>query len=286
MLRAASPLLAIAVVALLSLAGMPAAAQDATAWDTGLHSAARLIAGSIIKTADATFLRAGIEIQLDPGWHTYWRYPGDSGVPPTLDFAGSQNVELVNVLWPAPDRFPDGTGGHFIGYKGNIIFPVRVAPKDAAKGSSIYLKLAYAVCEKLCVPADASLKLDLTGSSAKETAIEKAELRVPKRVPLGVGNGLVIRSVHREGGGGHERVVVVIAAPEGAPVDLFVEGPTPEWSLPLPVLTGSESGTRQFTFDLDGLPPGAHADGATLMLTAVSPNEAIEVVARTDQLAR
>jgi hypothetical protein len=80
--------------------------------------------------------------------------------------------------------------------------------------------------------------------------------------------------------------VVEIAAPDGAPVDLFVEGPTPEWSLPLPELTGTESGVQRFTFDLDGLPPGAHADGATVTFTAVSPNDAIEVVTRIDQLSR
>ena len=278
MLRAAPPLSAFAALALVSLAGMPAAAQDATAWDAGLHAATRLIAGSIIKTDNATFLRAGVEIQLDPGWHTYWHYPGDTGVPPTFDFAGSQNVESVNVLWPAPDRFPDGAGGHFIGYKGNIVFPVRVVAKDAANSSSIHLKLAYAVCERLCVPADADLNLDLTGSSAKETAIEKAELRVPKRVPLDVGSDLAIRSVHREVRDGHELIAVQVGAPEGVPVDLFVEGPTPEWSLPLPELTGTEPGTRRFTFDLDGLPPGAHADGVLLTFTAVSPEQAIEVV--------
>lgn len=282
MRRATSPLLATAAVLLVSPAGMPAAAQSTTAWDSGLHAAARLIAGSVINTDNGTFLRAGVEIQLDPGWHTYWRYPGDSGVPPTFDFADSQNVESVNVLWPAPARFPDGAGGHFIGYKGNIIFPVRVVPNNAVNGSSIHLRLAYAVCEKLCVPADANLRIDLTGSSAKETAIEKAELRVPKRVPLGIGNGLAIRSVHREGGGGHERVVIEVAAPEGAPVDLFVEAPTPEWSLPLPEQTGTKSGARRFTFDLDGLPPGALADGVTLTFTAVSPNDAIEVVTHID----
>jgi DsbC/DsbD-like thiol-disulfide interchange protein len=282
MFCAAPPLSAIAAFALVCLLGTQASAQDASAWNTGLNSAARLIAGSLIKTADATFLRAGVEIRLDPGWHTYWRDPGDSGVPPTFDFTGSENIKSVNVLWPAPDRFPDGAGGHFIGYKGHIILPLRIVPKDAATGSSIHLKLAFAVCEKLCVPVDANLKLTLIGSGAEETAIERAELRVPKRVPLGVGNGLAIRSVHREAGDGHGRVVVEIAAPEGAPVDLFVEGPTPEWSLPLPELTGSEPGTRRFTFGLDGLPPGAHADGATLTFTAVSPNEAIEVVTHID----
>lgn len=283
MLRAASPLLAIAAVALVCLPGMPAAAQDATAWATEPHGAARLVAGSMVKTDDGTFLRAGLEIRLDPGWHTYWRDPGDSGVPPTFDFTGSENVKAVTVLWPAPERIPDGAGGHSIGYKHDLIFPLHVVPKDAANGPTIHLKLGYAICEKMCVPADANLKLTFTRSGLEETAIERAELRVPKRVTLGVGNGLAIRSVHREGCNGHERVVVEVAAPEGAPVDLFVEGPTPEWSLPLPALmSGKELSVQRFTFDLDGLPPGAHANGASVTFTAVSPNDAIEVVTPID----
>ena len=63
---------------------MPAVwAQDASAWDADVHAAARLIAGSMIKTAGAAYLRAGVEIRLDRGWKTYWRDPGDSGVPPS-----------------------------------------------------------------------------------------------------------------------------------------------------------------------------------------------------------
>ena len=283
MLRAALPPLAIAAFALVCLPGMPTAAQDASAWDTGLHAAARLIAGSIIKADDATFLRAGVEIRLDTGWHTYWRDPGDSGVPPTFDFAGSENVKSVTVLWPAPERFPDGAGGHSIGYTRSVIFPLRLVPMDAARGSLLNLKLAYAVCEKLCVPADANLKLTLPAEiGAHERALITAESRVPKRVPLGTGNGLAIRSVHREVSDGRDHIVVDVAAPDGVPVELFAEGPTPDWSLPLPELTGSESGTRRFAFDLIGFPPGAHADGATLTFTVVSPGDAIEVVTRIE----
>ena len=279
MLRTALPPLAIAALALVGISATLAAAQDASAWDKGLHAAARLIAGSIIKTDAATILRAGIEIRLDPGWHTYWRDPGDSGVPPTFDFAGSDNVKSVTVLWPAPERFPDEAGGHSIGYKGHVILPLRIVPKDGATGSSINLKLAYAVCEKLCVPTDANLKFALPGmSSANERVLVAAEARVPRSVLLGTGNWLAIRSAHREGGDGHDRVVVDVAAPDGVPVDLFAEGPTPDWSLPLPKLIGGGSGTRRFAFDLEGLPPGAHPDGATLTFTAVSPDDAIEVV--------
>jgi hypothetical protein len=77
-------------------------------------------------------------------------------------------------------------------------------------------------------------------------------------------------------------VVVEVAAPDGAPVDLFVEGPTPDWSLPIPEPSGTGPGTRRFTFDLDGLPAGAGAKGAELTFTAISGDEAIEVAARLD----
>src|SRR5262245_57507317 len=77
-----------------------AAAGDASRWDGDARSAIRLIAGSA-RPGDAAPLRAGIEIRLQPGWHTYWRYPGDAGVPPRFDFSGSQNVKTVDVRWPA-----------------------------------------------------------------------------------------------------------------------------------------------------------------------------------------
>jgi len=268
---------------LAALAGTAAArAQDASAWDKQPHAQARLIAGSTIKSADAAYLRAGVEIRLEPGWKTYWREPGDSGVPPTFDFSGSENVKAVTVLWPAPERFPDGAGGNSIGYVGRVVLPLRVVQQDAAKHSSLHLKLGYAICANLCVPAEATLELTLSGDGAEETALEKDELRVPRRVAPGAGKGLAVISAHREPGGEHDRVIVEVAAPKDAPVDLFVEGPTPDWSLPLPEPSGTDGELRRFSFVLDGLPPGAHGEGATLTFTAVSGDDAIEVPIHLD----
>jgi DsbC/DsbD-like thiol-disulfide interchange protein len=259
-----------------------ARAQDASAWAKETHAEARLIAGSMIKTSDASFLRAAVEIRLDPGWKTYWRQPGDSGVPPTFDFGGSENVNSVQILWPAPEQFPDGAGGNSIGYVGRVVLPLRIAPKDATKPSLMHLKLAYAICGNLCVPAEANLELGLTGDGAEEVAIEKADLRVPRQMALGAGQNLSIQSVHREPGGEHDHVTVDVAAPKDAPIELFVEGPTSDWSLPLPEPAGTSGNLRRFTFDLDGLPPGAQAQGATLTFTAVSNDDAIEVPVHLD----
>src|SRR5690349_23436369 len=95
---------------------------------------------SDVCSSDLTpFLRAGIEIRLDPGWLTYWRDPGDSGAPPTFDFSGSENVKSVNVLWPAPERIPDGAGGNSIGYRSHVILPLHVVPMDDAKQTALRL---------------------------------------------------------------------------------------------------------------------------------------------------
>lgn len=283
MLHAVPRRLTLVTFALVYLPGLQMAqAQDASAWDKEAHASARLIAGSTIRSADATWVRAGIEIRLDPGWKTYWRDPGDSGVPPTMDFSGSENVKSVTVLWPAPERFPDGAGGSSIGYVGHVILPLRVALKNPAQKPSVHLKLGYAICGNLCVPAEANLELALSGNGAEEMALEKEELRVPRHVALGEGKDLAIRSVHREPGGAEDRVVVEVAAPKDAAVTLFVEGPTPDWALPMPEQSGAAGDTRRFTFALDGLPSGAQAAGATLTFTAVSGDDAIEVPIRLD----
>jgi DsbC/DsbD-like thiol-disulfide interchange protein len=283
--------LTLATVTLIGLPVVPivssfAWAQDASTWDDQPHTAVRLIAGTTTKTPDTPMVRAGVEIKLDPGWHTYWRDPGDTGVPPTFDFSGSDNVKSATVLWPAPEQFPDGAGGNSIGYVDHVILPLQVAPKDVTKSSSLHLKLGYAICGDLCVPVEANLQLVLNGDGAEDAAIEKAEIRVPRRVPLGPNTGpdkgLAVLAVHRVPGGAHDRVIVDVAAPAGAPVDLFVEGPTPDWALPQPAASGGNGTTRQFAFDLDGLPPDAKPAGAMLTFTAVSGDDAIEVPAHLD----
>ena len=289
---AAALAVTIGTIAVIGAGAIPRArAQDASAWDTELHAATRLIAGAAVRSADAAWLRAGIEIRLDPGWKTYWRYPGDSGVPPTLDFAGSANVKSVTALWPAPERFADGAGGHSIGYRGDTVLPLRIVADDATKPSALHLKVVFAICSTLCVPAEANLALVLSGKvGVEEATLLAAEARVPRRVPLGADSagdgGLAVRSVHRESVGGHQRVVVEVVAPEGAPVDLFVEGPTSDWALPLPEpsrpVPTSAPAMREFTFNLEGEPPGAQVDGAIFTFTAVSPAGAIEVKTRLD----
>src|SRR3954447_23616265 len=173
-----------------------ARAQDSSPWQTDRHSAVRLVAGS----RSGAVLLGGIAFQLQPGWHTYWRNPGDSGVPPRFDFSKSDNVETVTVLWPAPMKFDDGAGGTSFGYKGQIVLPLRIVTKTADKPVTLRAEINYAVCEKLCIPVEAKAELAFTSvASTEDSGLFAALDSVPKPANVGDPNPLTIRDVKRDG---------------------------------------------------------------------------------------
>ena len=260
-------------------AGAPARAADASHWVEDNYSAIRLIAGANKPGAES--LRAGIEIKMQPAWHTYWRYPGDSGVPPRFSFAGSDNLATVKVLYPAPHAFTDEVGTT-IGYKDNVILPLRVVPRQKDKPVTLRAKVDYAVCEKLCVPVEAKLELTISpADGADNPALTAAEARVPTPVSAAEA-GLTVRRANDDKR--KPLVFVDLAAPTGQPVELLVEGPTPEWSLPIPKpAQGAPPGHAHFGFELDGLPPGVDPKGPfELTFTIVQGDRATEVKTHLD----
>jgi DsbC/DsbD-like thiol-disulfide interchange protein len=246
-------------------------ADDASAWQRDSHSAVRLLAGS----RSGAVLLGGIAFDLQPGWKTYWRTPGDSGVPPRFDFSKSENVEAVTVLWPAPTKFDDGAGGHSMGYQKQIVLPLRIVAKNPDKPVTLHADINYAVCEKLCIPVEASAELTFTSvASTEDSALFAALDTVPKPANVGDPNPLTIRDVEREG---QSTVVVDVVTPDTRNVSLFVEGPTPDWALPVPkLLEHGPAGVKRFAFELDGLPPGANPEGAALKLTLVGGDHSYE----------
>ena len=248
-----------------------ARAEDASPWQRDGHSAVRLLAGS----RSGAVLLGGIAFQLQPGWKTYWRTPGDSGVPPRFDFSKSENVEAVTVLWPAPTKFDDGAGGRSLGYHDQIVLPLRIVAKNADKPVTLRADINYAVCEKLCIPVEANAELAITSvASTEDSALFAALDTVPKPANVGDPNPLTIRDVKRDG---KSSVLVDVVSPDAREVSLFVEGPTPDWALPVPkLLEHSPPGVKRFAFELDGLPPDTNPDGAALKLTLVGGDRSYE----------
>jgi DsbC/DsbD-like thiol-disulfide interchange protein len=209
---------ALAAALALSLLGASARAADSfsTDWAQSAKSQARLIAagGGL----------AGFEIALAPGAITYWRDPGDSGLPPTLDFSASENVASVETRFPAPKRITEADGGEAFGYDGGVVFPLLIKPRDPAKPVTLALNADFAVCEKVCLPAKARLTLTLpaAGESPYASAIDNALAAVPRAVePKDFGE---LKS------DGEDAFRLCVAHEEGTPRDLFVEPPLGWWA--------------------------------------------------------
>jgi DsbC/DsbD-like thiol-disulfide interchange protein len=279
--RAIAPRRAAAVLAtMLGLVlATVAVAGEASPWIQGHHSRARLVAGG----ADGAARLAAIEIVLDPGFKTYWRSPGESGLPPAFDWAGSENLSAAEVLWPAPHRFEDA-GGVAYGYKDRVLLPVRVSPNDSAKPLRLALKLDYGVCKDICIPAQASLALALRpGEAAPPSApIAAALARVPRPQALGAPGDLSILAVDPETVDGKPALAVAVRAPPDT--DLFVEAPA-GWYVaagrlqPLPAASGGADG--RFLVEIFERPKDA-AGSVELRLTLAAGERGVESAARLD----
>ncbi len=170
-------------LAALGAASSPLKADPfASAWSGSANDKAqmRLIAGT--PHGQGSYVTAA-QIKLAGQAITYWRVPGDAGVPPTFSFRGSENLDSARVAYPAPQRI-DEQGLQAFGYRDGVTFPVAVTAHDPAKPVHLRLTLDYAVCDNICLPARsaADLILPQSGASTKEDIIAEAEARVP--VPL------------------------------------------------------------------------------------------------------
>src|ERR1700722_6866423 len=234
---------ALAAALSLVLPAMPAFAADAfsTDWAPAAKSRARLIAGG----GDL----AGFEIALSPGAITYWRDPGDAGLPPTLDFSGSHNVASVEPEFPAPKRIKEADGGEAFGYDHGVVFPLAVKPRDPTKPATLKLNADFAVCEKVCLPAKAHLELKLQSApgSPHAGAIDAALAAVPRAVaPKDFGALEALDA---------DRWRLCAAHEDGPPRDLFVEAPEGWWMKVAPA--DAEAGRDCFTLTIGDKPKDA-----------------------------
>src|SRR5215813_14250428 len=172
---------ALGAVVLAGAAGAQSQARaQASTWFELLNARARLIGGAPAVRGATSYL-AGVEIALDEGWKTYWRMPGDAGVPPNFDWSGSSNVAAVTVLYPAPRRMSE-PAADTVGYKHEVLFPVEVVPKDASQPVRLALAVEFGVCREICIPAEARLSLALTPAQMASTP-SPAMLAALEKVP-------------------------------------------------------------------------------------------------------
>jgi len=276
-----SALRAACVAALLSVAVAPQAqpaqqAGAATAWVELHASRARLVAGLGL-TPGGHYL-AGLEIVMADGWKTYWRMPGDAGVPPTFDWTGSANIGATRVLYPAPMRMAEA-GGETLGYKHAVLLPIEVTPQDPGKPVVMKLVLELGICREICIPATAAFDLTIapgrTGAPLPE--IVAALDRVPRaQAKRRKGDPELKRVAVAQGDGANSRLAIEVAfGGDAKAADVFVEAPEGLY-VPLPKKTGPAAGGL-IRFETE-LSPSLVQDlkGKTLTLTLVGEAGATE----------
>jgi suppressor for copper-sensitivity B len=215
------------LVLLLAFAAPGGAARAAASeWVNEAHAAARLIS-AVEATGSSAQLDVGLQLRLTPGWHTYWRTPGDAGLAPAIDWNGSQNAAGAEIAWPVPRRLRSVGGLETVGYEDGVVLPIAVTLTHPGAPLHLHAEVNYASCNDVCIPYHASLDLvlppGLASPGSEAPLIAAARARVPgdlasaqlSLLDAGVGprNGSAILSVRLASTG----------APLEAP-DLFVEG--------------------------------------------------------------
>lgn len=154
---------AIVMIALAAAAPDHALAA-ASGWAGDEHAEARLVTAAEAVGSGAT-VDAGLEIRMAPGWHTYWRTPGDAGIPTTIDWAGSENLAATTIAWPAPTRLTLQGLENYI-YVDRVLLPIAIQLTEPGKPVLLRASVDYAACAEVCVPYHADLALDLPAGMA------------------------------------------------------------------------------------------------------------------------
>ncbi len=143
---------------------------------------------SVLRLVSAGGLRdggyeAGVDLVMAPGSHTYWKIPGEAGVPPVFTFNKSENVSKAEVSFPTPSRITE-EGIDAFGYDNGVVFPVAVTPVDRGKPAVLHVDVIYAVCNKICLPGHGEATLTLTphGAPVGGADVAKALAKVPQAI--------------------------------------------------------------------------------------------------------
>lgn len=207
------------LAALLALIAAPAAAAVSDTVEGHALTARLLSVENGVAPGDAT-VAAGLHLRLSDGWKSYWRSPGEVGLPPTLSWEGSENVAAVEMAFPAPERFEAFDIQNF-GYSGEVLHPLTVVLEEPGAPARLRLVADLLVCAEICVPETLSLSLDLPAGAGFDAASAATLADWIARVPgTGEEAGIALGAVHLD-----EAALTLAATAETpfAAPDLFVE---------------------------------------------------------------
>ena len=133
-------------------------------WSVSETSKLRLI--SPYSQNDTKNLLIGLEYEMESGWKTYWKSPGDGGFAQSISWKNSTNVKNVNILWPTPIEF-EILGLTSLGYQNDVIFPLEIELEDELQNTFLNLHVTFLICKEVCIPGDATLFLEIPSGEKK-----------------------------------------------------------------------------------------------------------------------
>lgn len=124
-----------------------------------------------------------LDIRLEPGWRTYWRDPGESGIPPTVSLPAASGLKLETVRFPVPKHFDDGFS-RYTGYDRSVTLPLILKRKvPGSETTQVLASVFLGICQDICIPVQAELSVELqaraTVDSAEAAELEAAEAALP-----------------------------------------------------------------------------------------------------------
>ncbi len=195
--------------------------------------AAELLPGWRLSNGDHM---AALHLRLAPGWKTYWRTPGDAGIPPQFNWRGAANTKGVGVHWPAPMVFWQ-SGMRSIGYQNEVVLPLRVTLKNGTRDAQLGGTIDLGICKDVCLPHSVRVSAHLSADMNKpDPSIVAALADLPfaprdagvmgvacRITPRPDGMGLHV-AIDMPTGTGREETVVEAADP-----NLWIADPATSW---------------------------------------------------------
>ena len=202
---------------LVLLAGSPLHASSSDWFET---DGARIRLVTVGKPDAQGKLNGILDIELKPGWKTYWRDPGDAGVPPTIDVSANPDITKVEFSFPAPQRHDEGDF-KWAGYDHPVALPVTFTLKDPAESTAIDAAVFLGVCETICVPVQAKLAVDPADDPDNPddaAAVSAAFSKIPPAATPDFG----VRPVEKAGGA--KAALQATFPGDPATAELFISG--------------------------------------------------------------
>ncbi|MDU9005669.1 protein-disulfide reductase DsbD domain-containing protein [Sedimentitalea todarodis] len=257
----------LALAAALALAALPLRAQVKV--DELVQ--ADMLDGGLTKRG--TYMSA-LRISLSDGWKTYWRAPGDAGIPPQFDWGRSQNLGHMEITWPTPHVF-DQNGMQSIGYKTQLVLPVEITPADPTRPVRLRGKVEVGICKDICVPGTLSVDHQLDAKAGRNPAIAAAMAQRPFTRKEGGVTSSTCRLSPVDGG---MRLEARIAMPSAGGQEVAVIEPGSPRIWASQTQTRREGGTLLAVSDLFPVSGGPLAvDRSAVRITVLGRRHAVDI---------